>query len=487
MVDPNVITRTVGVDVVYQDTRSGTIGLLPQRIAVIGQGESGVSYGTAPRRVTSAAEAPGLWGQRSPLYLMLRELFNRIPEDSVGAAEVTVYPVQEAGSAAFAVGDITPSGTATRTAYFQIVCNGIKGEKFAVAAGAVVPATVITSMIASFNAVAYMPAVASDGTTKCTITSSWKGASANALSLSVIGDMDAGVVFGITQPTGGAINPPIGGALALFGTRWETLVLNQMEFDDTTTLDALQTAGESRWDELVKMPFVAFTGNTQPSVLTATSVSSVRRTDRVNAYLTAPGAAELPFVVAAAQLAKVARTANSNPATGYGAIPVPSLTPGSDSVQWTQPQRNAAKAAGCSTSVVVDGEVQVNDVVTFYRPTGEDPPAYREVVQIVKLMNAVNVINTRFSRREWAAAPLLPDRAVTTNPNARKPKSAKAAIYSDLIGLQSAAIITDAKAAMKATTVVAVGDRLDIDVPFNVSGNTHVKAITLHWGFDFGG
>lgn len=489
MVDSNVITRTTGVNAVYENTRTGTIAHLPQRIAVLAQGEHGVTYTTTPRRVTSAQEGGAIWGWRSPIYLALRELFNPIQEDSVGAAEVTVYPLAEDVSGDPAVGGIVPSGNAARDAVFQVVVNGIKSEKFTVTAGAVVAATVISSMISAINAVTHMPCVASDGTETCTITSSWYGASANGLHLSVIGDTTAGVVFTVTQPTGGASNPDVADALALFGTRHETMVLNQMEYDDEDTLDALQTAGETRWGELVKMPFVAFTGNTVASRVTAVSVSETRRDDRVNAYLTAPGAAELPFVVAAAQLAKIARTANSKPAVGYGAIPVRSLTPGTDAQQWDHGARDAAKAAGCSTSVVVDDVMQINDVVTFYRPTGEEPPAYREVVQIVKLMNAIHNVNLVFSSREWAAAPLLPDSAVTTLPDARKPKSAKAAILPVLVGLERDAIIVSAKNALAATTVEIDGgnpDRINIDVPFLVSGNTHVKAVTVRWGFNYG-
>lgn len=489
MVDSNTITRTTAVNAVHEDMRVGTIARLPQRIAVLAQGEHSVTYSTEPLRVTSAAEGGAVYGYRSPIYLILRELFNRVPQDSVGATEVTIYPLQETGSSAPSEGDIVPSGTATRTARFRVVINGIKSETFVVPAGSVVVADTISAMIAACNAVTFMPMVASNGTTTCTFTSSWYGASANGLTLAVEGDLDAGVTFTITQPTNGAENPSVASALALFGTRHETMVLNQMEYNDTTTLDAIQTAGDARWDELVKMPFVAFTGNTIANRATATATSAARRTDKINAYLVAPGAAELPFVVAAAQLAKIARVANSAPAVGYGAIPVRSITPGTDGEQWDHGARQTAKSSGCSTVVVVDGVLQINDVVTFYRPTGEEPPAYREVVQIVKLMNAIYNVDLLFSSREWAAAPLVPDSAVTTLKEARKPKSAKAAVQPVLTGLERDAIIADAKASYKATTAVQDAqnpDRLNIDVPFQVSGNTHVKAVTIRWGFYFG-
>ena len=143
-----------------------------------------------------------------------------------------------------------------------------------------------------------------------------------------------------------------------------------------------------------------------------------RKTDRTNSVVTAPGSVEFPFVVAARHVARIAVVANNNPPTDYCAQALTQLVPGDDSVQWNYPQQDQAVKAGVSTSEVVDSEIRILDVVTMYHPTGETQPAYRHVVDIVKLQNIIFNISLEFSKKEWASAPLIPDDQPTTNPNA---------------------------------------------------------------------
>ncbi len=320
-----------------------------------------------------------------------------------------------------------------------------------------------------------------------TLTSNWKGASANDLVVEVVGD-SVGAVFTIAQPSGGLANPDPTPALNAVGNVWETLCLNCLNIEDTTALDTYQTWGEGRWGELVHKPLVVFTGNTEADVTTAKAIASARPSDRVNAQLVAPGSPNLPFVVAARQLARIAKVANNNPPTGYQAQKATGLVPGADGVQWDYLQRDQAVKAGSSTVEVVDTVINIGDVVTFWRPTGEEPPAYRYVNDIVKLQNIIFNLALIFAAPEWAAAPLIPDDQPTVNPNARKPRSAKAAVnvLLDQLGLQ--AIISDPKTAKKATTSVINAQnpkRLDVGVKVALSGNTNIKDVDLRFGFFF--
>jgi outer membrane receptor protein involved in Fe transport len=158
-------------------------------------------------------------------------------------------------------------------------------------------------------------------------------------------------------------------------------------------------------------------------------------------------------------------------------------------MQWDDIQRNQAIKAGCSTVEVRDGVINIGDVVTFYAPTGEDPPAYRDVVDIVRLQNIIYNIDSIFSQKEWAAAPLIPDGQPTANPNARKPSSAKAAMAGMVDKLGLAAILSDPKASKKLITAVISSinpKRLDVDVPVWLSGNSKIKSTTLRFSFFFG-
>lgn len=320
------------------------------------------------------------------------------------------------------------------------------------------------------------------------LTAKWEGVSGNAIFIEVEGE-DLGVTFAVTQPTGGLVNPDLSAALALVGSVWETLVLNALNIEDTTALDDISTVGEGRWGELVRKPFIAFTGNTKTTVADATAISAARRTDRVNAQLVAPGSVDLPFVVAARQLARIARVANNNPPRDYGSQRATGLVPGADAVQWDYPTRDQAVKAGSSTIEVKDGVVSISDVVTFYRPEGDETPAYRFVVDIVKLQNILFNIDLIFNDVSWDGAPLIPDNQPTVNPEAKKPKMAVAAINGKLDGLGLNAIISDPATAKK-STVASINSgnpkRLDWQTTVQLSGNTNIISATLSFGFFFG-
>jgi phage tail sheath gpL-like len=285
------------------------------------------------------------------------------------------------------------------------------------------------------------------------------------------------------------VNPSVADAIARLGTDWTTMVLNALNIEDTTNLDRFKTEGDGRWGTLVHAPFVVFTGNTHADVEDATAVCSARRSDKVNAQLVGPGSVNLPFVVAARQLARIAKVANDNPPTNYNLEIATGLIPGADGEQWAWNVRDQAVKLGSSTVELVDGEVALGDVVTFYRPQGEEPPAYRYVVDIVKLQNIIFNIRIRFETKEWAGAPLLPDDQPTSNSRAKKPKHAKAtlAALTDSLGLN--AIIADTK--FTKSTIFASIDtqnpkRLNCGLTVKLSSNAQIIDIGLSFGFFFG-
>lgn len=319
-------------------------------------------------------------------------------------------------------------------------------------------------------------------------TAKWKGESGNGIKIEVIGD-SVGVVFAITQPSGGLVNPSVAAALGRIGPVWESMIINSAPIEDTTTLDAFKDFGEGRWIETVGKPCIVFTGNTHTTVAAATAVSSARRDDRVNAQLVAPGSPNLPFVVAARQVARIAAVANNNPPRDYGAQRATGLVPGSDRDQWDHIMRDQAVKLGSSTVEIRDGVVCISDVVTFYRPTGEEPPAYRFVKNIVRLQQVLFNVWAEFANEEWDGAPLLPDNQPTTNPEARKPRTAKAKAAAIVEGLGLFAILADPEWSKKnivAQLSTTNPDRLDLTVPVKLSGNTNIRSIVLKWGFYFG-
>jgi len=488
-VDASAVARVVGIKTAFKDLRGGGILFLPQRIAVVGQGNTSAVYDTTKRQVTSATEAAGLYGYGSPIHLAVRQLFPT-NGDGVGTIPVTVYPLEDDGSGVAAAGDITPSGVSSGTASFRVRVNEIDSEDFVVSDGDAV-ADITAAITAAINAVLEMPVTATDNTTDVGLTAKWKGTSGNDLTVEVIATSEdtTGVSYAITQPTGGLVNPDVDTALSQVGNVWETMVLNCLDIADTTALDAYQTFGDGRWGALVRKPLVVFTGNTATTVTAATTVSDARKTDRVNSQLVAPGSDELPLVVAARQLARIAKVANNNPPQDYGSQAATGLEPGADGDQWTYADRDSAVKKGSSTVEVKDGVVNISDVVTFYHPSGDPIPAYRYVVDIVKLQNIIFNLDLIFAVPEWDGAPLIPDDQPTVNRSAKKPKAAVAAVCAMLDSLGLNAIISAPETA-KENTFAAINEqnpkRLDVATTVQLSGNTNIISVDLNFGFYFG-
>ena len=486
-VDQSAVARVVGIKTEFKDLRGGQITYLPQRIAVLAQGSTASTYSTTKAQVTSAFDAGSTYGFGSPIHLAVKQL---LPAngDGVGTIPVTVYPLVDDGSGVAASGTITPSGTQTVSAAYRVSVNNILSEQFVIAAGAAV-ADITAAITTAVNAVLDMPVVATDNTTSVGIEAKWAGESSNDLYVEVIGSTTAGTTFAVVQPTGGLVNPDISSAIAQIGDVWETMILNCLNVSDTTTLDLLSTLGEGRWGALTKKPLVAICGNTATTVANATAVSDARPTDRTNVQLVAPGSKDLPFAVAARQLARIAVVANNNPPRDYGSQQATGLTPGADGDQWTYLDRDEAVKKGSSTIEVRDGVVNISDVVTFYHPAGDPNPAYRYLVDIVKLQNIIFNLNLLFATAEWDGAPLIPDDQPTTNRSAKKPKMAVATVAGALDSLGLEAIISD-PATAKANTVAGINaqnpKRLDVSTVVQLSGNANIISVDLNFGFYFG-
>jgi phage tail sheath gpL-like len=486
-VDASAVARVVGIKTEFFNTNVGGVIFLPQRVAVVGQGATASTYPTTKFRATTAAQVGQAVGFGSPLHLAALQL---LPAngDGVGSIPVTFYPLVDDSAGVAAAGDITPTGTATKAGTFRVRVSGVRSAQFTVAVGDA-PAAVIAKTVSAMSGVLEMPAVAANGTTKVSVTAKWKGASGNDLFIEVIGPSDTGVTFAVTQPNGGAANPDVQPALDNVGNVWETMVLNCLNIGDTDALDAYQTFGDGRWGALVRKPLVVFTGTAAQSPATATALGDSRKTDKVNVQMPNPGSVNLPFVSAAGQLARIVKVANNNPARDYGRQVANYILPGADGLQWTYPQRDEAVKGGCSTVEVRDGEVNISDVVTMYHPTGEEPPAYRFVCDIVKLQNIIFNVDLQFNNAEWDGAPLIPDDQPTVNPEAKKPKNARAVLgaLADNLGLN--ALISD-PAYTKANTQSEIDSqnpkRLNTVFPVKLSGNANIHSIDLNFGFYFG-
>lgn len=593
-IDPSAQARATGIGTEYVDNSGGAGRFLPQRILVIAQGQTGVTYSTTKFQVTGGPKQVGQTaGYISPAYGIVRELY---PKNGGGVGSIPVEVCLLADGTTAATGDITPSAsTVSKNTTCYVVIGGVKHKRFVIPKTTSVAATDISDWLESLrqsientlerlvtvaheygtptsaaggsntgdgtmtqNAVAGAPkagtftltctAAATDAGTfsvvdpdgftvgtvtvgggstevaglditiadgsadfvvgdtftievpssKLNVTSGWKGSSANDLTIQMVCDYEDDITWAFTQPTGGAANPTVDAALAQVGSTRTTLVINALEIADTTALDAYQSwVGDpenrsGRWAPAVRKPAFVFTGNNAVTVDAATTVTSTRTTDLANVQINVPGSPNMPFAIAGAAGAKVASLANANPAHDYESIELPTITPGTDAQEWNaDPEqansRELAVQRGSSTVEFRDGVVRLVDVITMYAPTGEDPPPYRDVVDIVKLQNVLYRADLEFDSDRWKGKILISDSTPTRNPDARKPSSVHNAWNGIIDGLALDAIITNPAAAKKGKTVTITGPkRFDLDAPLQLSGNTNQRAIKVFWGFDFG-
>lgn len=486
-IDQTAVARAVGITTQYKDLRQGAVLNLPQRIYVMAQGNSAGSFSTTKFRIQSAKDVIDAGaGFGSPAHAIARQLF---PEngDGVGTVPVTMALLEDGYDATPAEGTITPSGTQTARAQYRAVISKVKSAPYTVAAAASV-ADRCAALTAAINGTLDMPVIATNNGTSVGLVSKWAGPTANGIYVEIEGAA-LGTTWTVVQPTGGLVNPDITDALAQIGNIWETMLLNALDIADTDVLDQIQEFGEGRWGELVRKPFMCFTGNTAASVSNATAVTATRTNDRVNAQLVAPGSRNLPHVVAARQLARIARRANNNPPAEYADLKATGLVPGTDAEQWDHPTSDQAVKAGSSTVDVVDGVIRLANTVTMFAPAGDPLPAYRFVNDIVKLQNIIYNISLIFETDEWRAAVLIPDNQPTTEPFARKPKNAKSQVYAMLDSLGLAAIISEPTFAKKNTTTGIDGSnprRLNVSTTVKISGNAGIIDVGLNFGFYVG-
>jgi phage tail sheath gpL-like len=297
-----------------------------------------------------------------------------------------------------------------------------------------------------------------------------------------------GLVLEIGDPTTAAGDPDVTPALEKIGQVWETFILSCFAYDDTARLDVYQTFSEGRWSELEKKPCLVAHGCVS-DFAERTAVTDLRKTDYANFLIQSCGSGELPFAIAARGLVNdIITTANSNPAAGYHGL-LTGLAAGPDSAQENYTTRNNAVTKGASTNIKNGSVAELNDIVTFYHPDGEETPSRRYVCDMVKLMNVVFNVRAIMEADEMKGAPLISDVTPTTNPKAVQPKTIKTALVNLANSLALFAIIQEPEFTKRNMTVKISSQnpkRIDVKFPCKLSGNMEVTSTDIYFGFYLG-
>jgi len=485
----SIVARVTGVDVSYKNFNLGKAQYLPQRIAIIGQGTTALNgtYSNDKVVVTSEKAIADTYGYGSPLHLACRQL---LPANGNGikGIPVTVYPLDDDGSGVAAAGSIDASGDATDDGGGYVAIGGVKSAKIVIPdeSTAAEALGIIKLAIASILHMPVTDGIVAAGSLP--LTSKWKGESANDIIIDISELECTGITFSVTDMASGDVNPDVQDALDIIDEVWETIILNCMNYNDSDTNALYHAFGEARWEQTVKKPLLVATGCVD-NYATRTAVTDADSSNRTMFLIQSCGSRELPFVIAAQGLVNdIAEKANNKPAHDYIGY-LAGLHTGDDTVQEDHSTRDNAVKLGASTNIKVGSIAYLADIVTFYHPDGEDPPAYRYVCDIIKLMNIV--YNLDIIQETLRGRPLLPDGTPTNDPDVVQPKMVhtKLSLLANSLASGRSAIIAD-PAFTRENISVTINDtnpkRLDTVFPVKLSGNVEVNSTDVYFSFYLG-
>lgn len=177
-VSPSAVSRITGLETHYKNFNTGNAAMLPQQLAIVGQGNDNTIYSLDEYEIEGSAETVAQkYGYGSPLHLAALQLFPKA--GAMATFPVYILPVKKGNQWTAANGEILVTGTATKAGSGTISIGGIDAE-FTVAKGAS-GADAMANIIESINAILEMPAmaaaVAEDGDKPAHIglTAKWSG------------------------------------------------------------------------------------------------------------------------------------------------------------------------------------------------------------------------------------------------------------------------------------------------------------------------
>jgi phage tail sheath gpL-like len=400
---------------------------------------------------------------------------------------VTVYPLAKAASAVPSEGTIEASGTSTGNGSGTVTIGGRKAQ-FAVPKGTAADDT-LELIQEAIDATLEMPVrTGTVAAGELPIISKWAGASSNRIKIKLDANIP-GITFTITAMADGALDPNVTPGLLKIGIIWETQILNTFDYADNDRADIYQAWGDERKGPEEKKYALVAHGCTD-ALAVRTAFTDARPLDSINYLITSVASDELPFVVAAkAMIDDIVSTANNNPPQGYKGR-LNGLHCGADDLQENSTQRNISVRKGSSTNLKTGSVAELNDVITFYHQANEGKfPAYRYVVDAVKLQNIIFNVRLIMEADDLKGAPLVTDDTPTTNPAAVSPKVIKGWFINLVDSLAAQAMITDPTFTKKNIKVWIDEEnpkRVNVIFPVKLSGNVEISSTDIYFGFYLG-
>lgn len=472
---------------------------LPQSIAIIGEANAANQSGLSlePLQILSAKQAGDVYGYGSPIHMIARILFPN-SGSGIGGIPVLVYPQAEAGGATAKVYEVTPTGTATANGTHTIVIGGrytLDGASYNITINEGDSTAEITQKIEdAVNNALGCPLSAASTDYEATLTSKWKGLTANSVTVQVDtnGD-DLGISYAINSTASGAGTPAVTSSLEKFGERWNTIVINSYGLVSSVVSELEQFNGKpdnlnptGRYAGIVFKPFIALSGSVADNDSAFTDTKKLQLTIAV---CPAPLSKGHPMEAAANMALLFARQAQDSPhldVSGLFYADMPTPTDIGTMANYTN--RDAYVKKGNSCVELVAGQYRVTDFVTTYHPDGELPPQFRYCRSLVIDMNMrygyylleqINVVDHMIAN----------DDDIVRASKVVKPKIWKGILFNYADSLTSRGLIVQPEF-MKESITVSIStvnpDRLQTFYRYKRSGFVRIASTEAQAGFNFG-
>lgn len=352
--------RLPGVYVEFDNSQANNASP-QQKLLFIGQRlAAGTVAEGVPTRVSSAAQAEEYFGRGSMLAEMLIAA-----KASNQFMDTRAIALDEAAAGVVAAGTITITGAATASGTLALYIAG-KQVQVGVTTGDDVTA-VAAAIVAAVNADTTLPVTAANVLGVVTLTSRWKGETANDIDVRsnyYSEELPKGIAAAIVAMSGGTTNPDLATAIAVMGDEWYNWVV--CPFTDAANLVKLETELDDRWGPVRQIgarAFTAFRGNHGASV--------THGDGRNNPHVTCMGtniAPQPPYIWAAVDSIVSAAALAIDPARPLQTLKLPNIMAPAIEVRWTDSERNLLLFDGvASYKTASDGSVMIERQITMYQ------------------------------------------------------------------------------------------------------------------------
>lgn len=480
-------------------------GVLPQRIAIVGEKASTHQNGAAELEFTSAKQVGLEYGFDSPLYAAAR-ILRPLSGDVLGSIPTVCYSVHEAAGAVAKSITKTITGTATKTLTHFMRVNGrtqLDGHVFSFSILAGETATEIApKMRDALNGALGICGTASvDVSDNLVFTAGWAGLSSNEVNIEIDVNGDAaGLTYSESATTAGSGDPALTSALALFGNEWSTMIVNCVNRGTAdANLDAFETFignpndGTGRYLSTEFVPPVSFFGdNSVNTVSLAQTLGSGRETQVANSFCAAPNSKGLSFEAAANFVTAYAPIAQSTPhidpiGLKYPDMPVPeTIGEFADSTN-----RDLIVKAGCSTAKLNGNSFEIVDQCTTYHP--DDEPETASLFRFVKDLIGID-FNARYLYMLYEQIYVIGKTIISDNGTTRVSGTVSAAKWQSILAtqygprLEELALMTDIDY-FRNSIQVGIGEsnpnRFETSFKMKRTGTVRVASTTNQTQFNF--